>query len=112
MKEGTEVDITQGIGPYRIYGTVKKLYGILVIEVSKNYYVSLCLNVTAEKQASSRGDNGTGWIVSYDRNASNHIPYKEIALREMDKISEEVYKRRRPEVIKSGLEIVVKPKTY
>jgi hypothetical protein len=111
MKEGTEVDITQGIGPYRIYGTVKKFYGILVIEVSKNYYVSLCLNVTAEKQASSRGDNGTGWIVSYDRNASNHIPYKEIALREMDKISETQYKRTKVQVSIPNEEIVVKFRT-
>lgn len=111
MKEGTQIDISQDLGPYRIYGTVKKLYGVLVIEVDKNYYISTCLNVTAEKKASSRGDDETGWIVSYGREASNTIHYKNTALKLMDEISETQYKRTKVQVSIPNEEIVVKFRT-
>lgn len=110
MKEGTQIDITQGLGPHRIYGTVKKLYGVLVIEVNKNFYVSTCLNVTAEKKAASRGDEETGWIVSYERDASNPIQYKNTALKLMDEISETKYKRTKVQV-SIPKEIVVRFRT-
>ncbi len=108
MKEGNQIDITQGLGPYRIYGVVKKLYGVLVIEVDKNYYVSTCLNVAAEKKAASRGDEETGWIVSYERESSNPIQYKNVALKLMDEISESKFKRKKQEIRVSSEPIVVK----
>ena len=111
MKEGTQVDITQGLGPYRIYGVAKKLYGILVLEVDKNYYTSTCLNVTAEKKAASRGNEETGWIVSYGNNASNTIQYKNTALKLMDEISEKEYKRKKSDIHVSNEPIIIKFRT-
>lgn len=72
-----------GVPP--LWGTLKTIGGLRVVEVSPSLYLTPDLEVEASKFSRAQGDEFTGWVVRYDRHSehSDPIPTKAEALRAM-----------------------------
>ena len=72
-----------GVPP--LWGTMKTVGGLRVVEVSPTLYLTPDLEVEAAKFSRAQGDEFTGWVVRCDRYSENSdpIPTKAEALRAM-----------------------------
>jgi hypothetical protein len=72
-----------GVPP--LWGTLKTIGGLRVVEVSPDVYLTPDLEVEATRSYLSRGDYFSGWIVrcERDRSYSDSIPTKAEALQVM-----------------------------
>lgn len=72
-----------GVPP--LWGTMKTVGGLLVVEVSPTLYLTPDLEVETSKFSRAQGDEFTGWVVRCDRHSENSdpIPTKAEALRAM-----------------------------
>jgi hypothetical protein len=69
---------------FAVWGNLKTLHGVRVIEVHPGFYVRPDLNVTAVRYFKNQGTAGfSGWVVSSDKSQNSYsdpIPNKQEAL--------------------------------